>query len=191
MNQSLDIASNRRAQKYTLAETLRRVAWMLVGRPLFAWSPRPLFGWRRFVLRCFGASVGPRVHVYPSATIYFPWNLTVGADSAIGEGALVYNLGPITIGTQVTISQQAHLCAGTHDHTNPAMPLQKPPITIESQAWVCADAFIGPSVTVGEGAVVGARAVAMKNVRAWTIVAGNPACVLRDRVLEDSEATRS
>jgi len=180
---TLDIASNREARKYAPGEMVRRVLWMLLGRPLFAWSPRPFFGWRRFVLRRFGAEIGTGVNIYPSATIYFPWNLTVGDWSAVGEHAMIYNLGPITIGAQVTVSQNAHLCAGTHDHTDPAMPLLKPPITVEDQAWICADAFVGPRVTVGEGAIVGARAVAVKDVEAWSIVGGNPARAIGTRSL--------
>jgi putative colanic acid biosynthesis acetyltransferase WcaF len=84
-------------------------------------------------------------------------------------------LGPIDIGRQVTISQGAHLCAGSHDYKRADMPLLKPPITIRDAAWVCADAFIGPNVEIGNLAIVGARAVAMKNVPAGAIVAGNPA----------------
>lgn len=185
-NDSLNIASNRAATKYTLGELVRRVLWILVGKPLFRLSPRPFFGWRRFVLRSFGASVGEGVNIYSSATIYFPWNLTIGDWSSIGEHAMIYNLGPVTIGEQVTVSQRAHLCAGTHDHTDPTMPLLKPPITVEDQAWICADAFVGPRVTVGEGAVVGARAVAVKNVDAWTIVGGNPARVIKTRSIHPS-----
>jgi putative colanic acid biosynthesis acetyltransferase WcaF len=182
MDTSLDISANRRARKYTWSEMVRRVLWS-VGKLFFRFSPRPAFGWRRFVLRLFGAEVGKGVHIYNTATIYFPWNLTIGNHSAIGEDAMIYNLGPITIGGGVTISQRAHLCAGTHDHADPTMPLQKPPITVEDQAWVCADAFVGPDVTISEGAVVGARAVAVKDVPAWTIVGGNPATPIKERRL--------
>lgn len=185
----LDISSNRTARKYTAGELVRRVLWMILGKPLFRFSPRPFFGWRRMVLRWFGATVGKGVHTYPSTVVYFPWNLTVGDWSAIGENALVYNLGPVTIGAQVTISQNAHLCAGTHDHTDPTMPLLKPPITVHDQAWICADAFVGPDVTVGAGAVVAARAVAVKDVDAWTIVGGNPAQPLKTRHLQSSPET--
>jgi len=106
--------------------------------------------------------------------------------SSIGEGALIYNLGPVTIGKSVTISHRAHLCAGTHDYRKPDMPLLKVPIEIQDQAWICADAFVGPGVVIGEGAVVGARAVVMHDVESWTVVAGNPAQFIKKRVLNGS-----
>jgi putative colanic acid biosynthesis acetyltransferase WcaF len=143
------------------------------------------------LLRLFGAEVGANVNIHNSATIYFPWKLSIGDWSAIGENAMIYNLGPITIGEQVTISQNAHLCAGTHDHTDPAMPLEKPPIIVRDQAWVCADAFVGPGVTIGEGAVVAARTVAVKDVDDWMIVAGNPARPVKRRELHDTDSTTS
>jgi putative colanic acid biosynthesis acetyltransferase WcaF len=170
----LNVEKNRRARKYSSGELARRVLWTL-AQPLFRFSPRPCFGWRRFLLRCFGAKVGHSVHVYPTATIYFPWNLEAGDETAIGERALIYNLGRVTLGARVTVSHGAHVCAGTHDHTKPDFPLLRPPIIIGPEAWICADAFVGPGVTIGEGAIVGARAVAMKDVRPWTIVIGNPA----------------
>lgn len=118
--------------------------------------------------------MGRNVHVYPSTTIYFPWNLEAGDESAIGEHAFIYNLGTITIGTRATISHRAHLCAGTHDHTKSDFPLLRPPISVGAEAWICADAFVGPGVTIGEGAIVGAGSVVMKDVRPWVIVVGNP-----------------
>ena len=170
----LDVRQNRQARKYTSGEITRRVLWTL-AQPLFRFSPRPCFGWRRFLLRCLGAKIARSVHVYPSATIYFPWNLAIGDESAIGEQVFIYNLGRVTLGSRVTISHRAHLCAGTHDHTKADFPLLRPPIVIGSDAWICADAFLGPGVTVGEGAIVGARAVVVKDVKARTIVVGNPA----------------
>jgi putative colanic acid biosynthesis acetyltransferase WcaF len=176
----LDIEQNRRARKYSPGEMIRRVLWIFV-QPLFRFSPRPCFGWRRFLLRCFGAKIGRNVHAYPSAMIYFPWNLEAGDQSAIGEYAFIYNLGRVTIGARATISHRAHLCAGTHDHTRPDFPLLRPPIAIGTDAWVCADACVGPGVAVGEGAIVGAGAVVMKDVKPWMIVIGNPARVIKRR----------
>lgn len=182
--------ANREARKYSPREMGRRVLWML-AQPLFRFSPRPCFGWRRFLLRIFGARVGSRVNIYGSATIYYPWNLEIGDLSSIGEHALIYNLGRIRIGSQVTISQRAHLCAGTHDFEQPDFPLLKPPIEVGDQAWICADAFVGPGVRVGAGAVVGARAVVVKEVPEWTVVAGNPARTIRRRVLLGKSGTES
>jgi putative colanic acid biosynthesis acetyltransferase WcaF len=181
----LDIAANRRAQKYSSGELRRRLLWSF-GQWLFHWSPRPFFAWRRFVLRCFGAQIGEHVHIYNSAVIYFPWKFAIGDWSSVGEGALIYNLAPITIGRQVTISQRAHLCAGTHDYTRLDMPLLKPPIHVGDQAWVCADAFIGPGVNVGTGAVAGARSVVVADVEPWTVVMGNPAKTVNTRQLREA-----
>jgi putative colanic acid biosynthesis acetyltransferase WcaF len=130
------------------------------------------------------------VHFYNSAKIYFPWNLSIGDWSAIGEDVFIYNLGSVVIGNRVTISQRAHLCAGTHDYTDTTMPLLKPPITIQDQVWVCADAFVGPGVTVSQGAVVAARAVVVKDVPPWTVVGGNPARLLKRRELRESPASK-
>ncbi len=178
----LDVRQNRSARKYTRREMALRVLW-LPGQYLLRWSPRPLFGWRRAVLRAFGATVGQHAHVHNSTRIAMPWNLTLGDWAAVGEDVLVYNLGRVTIGERATVSHRAHLCAGTHDYRDPSLPLLKPPVTVGAQAWVCAEAFVGPGVTVGEGAVVGAAAVAMRDVEPWTVVSGNPARHVKDRVL--------
>ncbi len=180
---ALDINSNRSSRKYSWREMIARVLWGVV-RPFFHCSPRPFFGWRRFLLRLFGARIGRDVHVYNSATIYMPWNLEVGDWSSIGEHAFIYNLGKITIGCKTTISHRAHLCAGTHDHTDRALPLLKLPIRIQDSVWVCADAFVSSGVTIGEGAVVGARSVVVKDVEPWMVVAGNPAKNLKTRTLK-------
>ncbi|MFI5295178.1 MAG: putative colanic acid biosynthesis acetyltransferase [Thermodesulfovibrionales bacterium] len=186
----LDIAANRRAQKYSAKEITMRVLWSLCS-PFFRCSPRPLFGWRRFLLRLFGAKVGRRVHIYNSAIIYMPWNLEIGDWSSIGEYALIYNLGKVTIGKYSTVSHKAHICAGTHDYTDPAMPLLKPPVSIGDQAWVCTDAYVGPGVSMGEGAVAGARAVVVKDVDPWSVVAGNPARVIRKRSFRTQSPSRT
>ena len=180
---TMDINANRKAIKYSRQEMIRRILWGIV-KPLFSFSPRPLFAWRAFLLRRFGARVGRNVHIYNSATIYFPWNLEIGNLSAIGEDCLIYNLGKVTIGSKTTISHRAHICAGSHDYSTSDLPLIKPSINIGDMVWVCADAFVGPDVVVDEGAIIGARAVVTKNVDNWSIVAGNPACFIKKREME-------
>lgn len=170
----LDVKRNRAAEKWTAREQLGRVIWA-AALPLFRLSPRPFWVFRRALLRLFGATVGAGVHVYPTVRIAIPWNIKLGRNCAVGDRVILYSLGPISIGNRSTISQGAHLCAGTHDITDPARQLLKPPIFVGEDAWVCADAFIGPGVTIGNSAIVGARAVVMRDVRSSAIVAGNPA----------------
>lgn len=170
----VSIAINRAARKWTRREQAGRVVWALAW-PLFALSPRPMWGWRRWLLRAFGARVEKEVHIHPSVRIAIPWNLTIEAGAGIGDGAILYALGPITICKGATVSQGAHLCAGTHDWRDPAMPLLKQPVHVGAEAWICAEAFVGPGVRVGERAILAARAVAMRDVEAGTLMAGNPA----------------
>ena len=176
----MDVRGNRKARKWTRLELLGRAGWWVI-HPLFIFSPRPLWVWRRLLLRLFGATIGTDVRIFPTARIAIPWNIIVGNESAIGDRAILYSLGIIRIGDRVTISQGAHLCAGTHDWRKPDMPLIKSPITVLDDAWICADAFIGPGVTVGPRAIVGARAVAMKDIPSSAIVMGNPAMMIGSR----------
>jgi putative colanic acid biosynthesis acetyltransferase WcaF len=170
----LDPHANRSARNYSRREQARRI-WWGIGALLIRLSLRPMFAWRRGVLRMFGAKVGRAVHIYPSTRICMPWNVEIGDWAAIGEDAYIYSLGKVVIGSGVAIGYRAHICAGTHDFSDPSLPLLKPPVTIDPGAWIGTDAFIGPGVCVGRGALIGARAVVMKDVPPLHIVAGNPA----------------
>lgn len=182
MNQRLAIDECRRLRPYSRREYVGRLLWSFAS-PFFRFSPRVLFGWRRFLLRIFGARIARNAHIYPSAKVYVPWNLTLGEEASIGEWALIYNLGPVEIGDRATISHRAHLCAGTHDYRDATMPLCRLPIEIGANAWVCADSYIGPGCRIGEGAIVGAGAVVVNDVPAWQIVVGNPAQIIKSRVM--------
>ena len=179
---NLDIDAARAARPYSRNEYLGRVLWAL-ATPLFRLSPRPLYGWRRILLRAFGASVGRDVRIHPAARITLPWNLRIGDQASIGDRALVYNLGPVSIGARSTISHLAHLCAGSHDYQDPGLPLLRLPISIGADAWICAQAFVGPGLALGDGCVVAAGAVVTRPVAPWTVVGGNPAVLLRDRAM--------
>ncbi|MBA3487513.1 MAG: putative colanic acid biosynthesis acetyltransferase [Lysobacter sp.] len=183
---TLNIAAARAARPYSRMEYLGRLLWAL-ATPLFRLSPRLCHGWRRWLLRRFGATVGCDVTIHPSVRITIPWNLSIGDQASLGERALVYNLGPVRIGPRATVSHLAHLCAGSHDHLDAALPLLRMPIEIGADAWVCAQAFVGPGVVIGDGAVVAAAAVVCRSVEPWMIVAGNPARPVKRRVMRMGE----
>ncbi len=159
---------------FSLGNRIGRVVWTIVAALFFRISPKPFHAWRSFLLKLFGAKVGKKVHVYPGAKIWAPWNLEIGDESAVANGAILYTQGKILIGKYVIISQGAHLCAGTHDYNLPDFPLITKPIIIEDYAWVAAEAFIHPGITIGTGSVVGARSVVTKNTSAWMVCAGHP-----------------
>ena len=149
--------------------------WGVVRNTLYRVSPTVFHGWRRVLLRCFGARIGMGAHPYPRAKIWAPWNLTMEANSCLANDVDCYCVAPITVGAYATVSQYSYLCAASHDYRDPSMPLIVAPIVIEPYAWVAADVFVGPGVTVGEGAVVGARSTVVYDVAPWSVVAGSPA----------------
>lgn len=176
-----DIEANRASRKWSPNELLRRALWEILSPVFFVLSPRQFWIWRRILLRLFGASIGQNVHIFPNVKIAVPWNLDIEDDTSIGDGVILYALGKITIGARSTISQYSHLCAGTHDHTESEFPLLKRPIAVGDDVWICAESFIGPDVTIGDGAIVGARSVVINNIEPWSINAGNPTREIRDR----------
>lgn len=174
--------------RHSLKSKMARAIWNLVWLTLFRPTPRGFFyGWRRFLLRLFGAKIGRGVHVLPSCRIWQPWNLTMKDDSCLSENVDCYSVDQISIGRQAVVSQGAFLCCASHDIASPIMELTYAPVTIGEQAWVAARAFVGPGVTIGEGAVVGACAVATRNVAPWTVVAGNPAKFIKNRHIVKSK----
>lgn len=136
-------------------------------------------------MRCFGAKIGRGVRIHPSVRVMFPWNLRIANHVVIGRDTRLYALAKITIDPNVLVSQGVHLCAGSHDYRQPHFPIAHAPIRVGAGTWIAADAFVGPGVEVGAGAVVGARAVVMRDVAATSLVAGNPARVIKK--LEASE----
>ena len=107
----------------------------------------------------------------------------MGDHSCLGENTDCYCVDRICIGAHSTVSQYSFLCTASHDHTNSAMPLITAPIVIGERVWVAADVFVGPGVAIGDGAVIGARSSVYRNIEPWTVVAGNPATVIKKREL--------
>lgn len=166
-------------KNYTKSEYVLRIVWALVELLFFRYSPRVFYGWRNAILRLMGATIGRGVKIFPSARIMFPWNLFIGDRTVISWNVKVYNLGKITIGADTVISQYAHLCGGSHDYLSNEFTLLKTGLTIGNHVWIAADAFIGPGVTIHDGALISARAVVVKDVLGKQVVVGNPASVIK------------
>jgi putative colanic acid biosynthesis acetyltransferase WcaF len=166
---------------FSLRNRLGRILWNLFSTLLFRFSPRPLHEWRSFLLRCFGAKVGLRVHVYPGVKIWAPWNLDLADECGIANGAILYSQGKITVGYRSVISQGAHLVTGTHDYSDSGFPLITKPIYIGDHVWIATEAFIHPGITIGEGCVIGARSVVTKNMPEWMVCSGHPCVPLKPR----------
>lgn len=179
---SIDLSQyhNTLGRKHQLIRLLWTCVWTLFARPL----PRSVGkGWKRFLLRCFGAQIHPTAHIYSSAKVYYPANLIMEAYSCMASEVNCYNVATVKIGCNTIVSQGAYLCTASHDINSPKFPLITAPIILEDQVWVGAEAFISMGVTVSQGAVVGARAAVFKDVEPWTVVGGNPARLIKKRTI--------
>ena len=169
---------------YSRGNKARRLLWMMTWAVLARPFPKSMLaGWKRMLLRLFGAKIAPTAIVYATAKVFEPWNLVMDDYACLADGVDCYNAAPIHIGVNATVSQRAYLCTASHDISDPHHRQIQRPITICDRAWVCAEAYVGPGVTIGEGAVVGARGCAYKDVEPWMVVGGNPAKVIKQRII--------
>lgn len=164
-----------------LARSVWQVVWLFLYRP----TPRLLHPWRCLLLRLFGAKLGKAVHPYPSARIWAPWNLEMGDHACLSEGVDCYCVAKIRIGAHSTISQYSFLCTASHDHSKASMPLVAAPIHIGERVWITADVFVGPGVTIGDGAVVTARSSVFSDLPPWMVARGNPAVPVKPRRFQE------
>ena len=185
MKNNVDLSKyhNSLSRKHQVIRLIWPLVWAMFARPF----PRSIAsGWKRFLLRLFGANIASTAIVYSTAKIYYPKNLIMDDYSCLASDVNCYNVDLIHIGPNSTVSQGAYLCTASHDITNSLHPLITAPILIEDQAWIAADAFIGMGVKIGRGAVVGARSAVFKNVDSWTVVGGNPAKFIKKREILDT-----
>ena len=165
---------------------LIRLAWGITWTLCASWLPRNIGkGWKRLLLSAFGAKMGKNSNVYSSAKVYYPANLVMGDNTCLASDVDCYNVAPIILEDNVTVSQGAYLCTASHDIEDSLHPLITAPIVLKDQAWIGACAFIGMGVTIGQGAVVGATASVYKDVEKWIVVGGNPAKVIKKRIIKE------
>jgi putative colanic acid biosynthesis acetyltransferase WcaF len=160
-------------------------SWWIIQKTLFAWSPQVLYGWRNFLLRLFGAKIGKNAYIRPSAQFTYPWKVTVGDYSQIGDEVVVYSLGEIVIGSHTVISQRTYLCGGSHDYKRISFDLYSKPIRIADQVWIGADVFVAPGIHIGEGTVVGARSTVLHDLPEAMVCFGNPAKPVKPREMAE------
>ena len=156
--------------------------WWLVQATLFALSPQFFYGWRRFLARSFGAKIGKNVLLRPSVKMTYPWKISIGDNSWIGDDVVLYSLGEIEIGSNTVISQRSYICTGSHNYTNSTFPIYSKKNKIGNQCWIATDVFVSPGVTIDDGAVVGARSTVTKNIEAYTINIGSPSKKVKNRL---------
>jgi putative colanic acid biosynthesis acetyltransferase WcaF len=155
--------------------------WWLVQDTLFRWSPQFMFSWRVALLRAFGAKIGVGVKIRSTVRVTYPWNLTVGDNVWIGDDCVLYDLGKISIGSDVALAHGVYLCCGSHDYRVSHFPIIAMDITVEDQVWLPNEVFVGPGVTIGRGCVVGARSTVLSSMPAGMICVGTPAKPVRRR----------
>ncbi|KHD08202.1 acyl transferase [Candidatus Thiomargarita nelsonii] len=155
--------------------------WWLTQSTLFGLSPQFMYRWRRWLLRLFGAKIGKSVLIRPTARITYPWKVSIGDWSWIGDNVELYSLGEIEIGANTVISQKSYICTGGHDFRLPSFDIYAKKIQIGSEVWIATDVFVAPGVVIGNGAVVGARSTVLHNLPAKMISFGNPAKPTRSR----------
>ena len=174
-----------RGPAFGIANKLERIAFGTVWLLLARWTPAPLFGWRNMLLRLFGARIGAGARVYGSTRVWMPRHLEIGEGALIGPGADLYNQGRIVIGPHCVVSQRAFICASTHRVSDPGFALELRPVTLGRGCWVAAEAFVGPGVTMADGAVLAARGALFEDAEAMTIYRGNPAAPIGERRFKD------
>jgi len=175
---------------FSFGNRVYRAIWNVTWLLLASWTPPLAHGWRRMLLRAFGAKIARGANIYSSARIWDPRNLDMRPRSCLGPRVDCYSMARIKLGAHAIVSQDAVLCAGTHDVESPNFQLIARAISIGDHAWIAAGAFVGPGVGVGEGAVLGARAVAFKDLRPWTVYVGNPALQIRERRRSQADKQR-
>jgi putative colanic acid biosynthesis acetyltransferase WcaF len=184
MNALAPMTHSLRPHQLSLGNKLARGIWAIVWLLLYRPTPRILHPWRCLLLRLFGAKLGRAVHPYPSARIWAPWNLEMGDHACLSEGVDCYSVARIRIGAHSTVSQYSFLCAASHDYSKANMPLMIAPIVIGERVWITADVFVGPGVSIGDGAVVLARSSVFTDLPPWTVARGNPAMPFKERALD-------
>jgi putative colanic acid biosynthesis acetyltransferase WcaF len=170
-----------RSSPFPLRQQLARLGWQTFCAVFMRLSPRPFHGWRSFCLRLWGARIGAGCRIYPGVIIWAPWNLECAENACVGDGAELYNPALISLGERAIVSQGAFLCTASHDYEKVLFPLVAKAIRVGRDAWIGARAMVLPGCEIGEGSVIGLGSVVTRSTPPWSVCAGNPCRVVRER----------
>lgn len=175
-------------KEFTVPKTFRGKSkitvqlWWIVQGTLFALSPQVLYGWRRFLLRSFGAKIGKGVLIRSTAKITYPWNVEIGDYSWIGDDNVLYSLGKIVIGKNVALAHKVYINTGGHEYKKASFDIFSEPVVIEDECWLTNDVYIAPGVTIGKGTIIAARSSVLKSMPGGKVCVGTPAIPIKDRI---------
>ena len=155
--------------------------WWIVQSTIFGLSPQFFYGWRRFLLRTFGAKIGKDVLIRSSASFTYPWNVEIGDYSWVGEECVFYSLGRITLGENVALAHKVYLNTGGHDYTRDTFDIFAKAIVVEDECWLTNDVYIAPGVTIGKGTIIGARSTVLNSLPGGKVCVGAPAKPIKNR----------
>lgn len=158
--------------------------WWITHSLFFTPSPQIFYGWRRFLLRLFGARIGNNVLIRAEVAITYPWKIEIGDNSWIGDDCVLYSLDKITIGKNVSIAHKVYFNTGGHNYQSETFDITGDSIVIEDECWITNDVYVAPGVTIGKGTVVGARSSVFKDLPGGKVCVGSPAKVIKDRIIE-------
>jgi len=169
---------------YKPGPIVKRLCWYWVNTVFFKTGLFPFYGLKRFLLKLFGATIGKGVIIKPFVNIKYPWLLELGDHIWIGEHVWIDNLGKVTIGNNVCLSQSAFLLTGNHDFTKKTFDLMVKPITLNEGVWIGAKAIVCPGVVCDKYSLLSVGSVATSNLAAYGIYSGNPAVKIKERIFE-------
>lgn len=180
----IDLTKSTKGYSTSIKSKFLRLLWIFTWY-LVRFLPKQFSPIKVLVLKLFGAEIGDKCLIDFGVKIWIPENLVLKEGFvAIGKNVEIYNYAKVEIKKMTVISQYCYLITGTHDYTDPVMPLIWKPITIESQVWVSAGCWVFPGVSIGEGSVIGARSNVTRNMPPWQVCAGSPCKPIKDRIVK-------
>lgn len=162
-----------------------RLVWYFINHLIFNHGLLPLNGIKVILLRLFGAKIGKGVVIKPCVNIKYPWRLSIGDYSWIGERVWIDNLAQVSIGAHCCLSQESLLICGNHNYKKQGFDLITGEIHLEDGVWIGTRAVVCPGVRAGSHAVLSAGSVASSDLQPMVIYRGNPAVPVKSREIYD------